>query len=467
MGYIPVRQTRVDPSALWRGVAVALVAATVGVSVDAQDRGALTYPEAVTLALRTQSRVASAQADEAAAVVRLNAARAGASPIPNIAVVVQPAQRYGLAFDQTTGQLSQQTTETIGFQAATQLDVSGWLHRRRLVEAEVYERESATYRTRLTRQAVVIGVAERYLAVLGAESVLEVQRRTASVDSALSVLVGRLVESGTRPLADARIQEASTAGVAARLRAAELDRARTLAELSGYVGLEGSVGQVEGELRIPESPSRRAPEIPARQSAGVASAEASLRAAEVRARAERADVWPGVSVSASVGTGYSSLQRRASEVFGQFDGVPLFVQLANNRAGQVGLTLSLPVLDRSRRWEVRLAEAELDRARAALDVVTQDVADAVRTARLELAAASLQLEAAQYSQVAAELALEDTRARYREGVVSAYDVYRALLNLVEAEVEVVALTEAYWLRVKRLAYEAGTLEAGGPLFGPD
>ena len=144
-----------------------------------------------------------------------------------------------------------------------------------------------------------------------------------------------------------------------------------------------------------------------------------------------------------VGTGFTSAG---------VGGVP--GQLGDNRAGQVGVQVSLPVFDRgASRADVGRAQARASAARAAADEARRAVALDVRQSAIVLADTEAQLALAAVRVEAADAALDAETARYQAGETTLQSVALLRARAVDAatRLAVLAVTARYQRILLRLA----------------
>ena len=175
----------------------------------------------------------------------------------------------------------------------------------------------------------------------------------------------------------------------------------------------------------------------------VRAAAADLDAARVGVAAARAGRRPQVAVVAGAGTGFTSAA-----------GGGLPGQLGDNRAGQLGLRVSLPVLDGgSARGRVRQARARLASAEATASEARRAAALEVRQAAIVLADLEAQAELAAVRVAAAAAALDAETARYQAGETTLQSVAQLRARAVDAATRqaVLAVTARYQRLLLRLA----------------
>ena len=431
----------------------------------------ITLQEAIEIALEASPEVARAELTERGGLLAESGART--ERLPSINFQVQPSQSYGLTFDQTTGQLGSQTTENLSTGVSANITLYDGGRTGALVRQARLNRASAEASAERTRQTVAAEVANLFLQLLLDRQLVEIQ--TEQLEDARAQLdrAERLVELGARPRSDLPAQRATVAervaGLAEASAAVARDRVQLLDRLFlspladvVFIGpdledleeaglLDGTVPDLEQAVAdaLAERMDVRAQEL------AVEAAEAGEALAGTVSR-------PNVSAFGSVGTGFSSLQQRlvdpdavqptipvtledgtqvfvGGEPFGiptgspDLEQTPFFSQLADNRSGNLGLSLNIPIFDRfvarRQREEARLAT---DDARIQLDALRQSVEAEIGLAAVEISGAEARLVAAEARVEAAQEAVEAEEARYALGATTPYDLASAQSRLTEA-----------------------------------
>jgi outer membrane protein len=147
----------------------------------------------------------------------------------------------------------------------------------------------------------------------------------------------------------------------------------------------------------------------------IAAAEARVGAAEQTRRIAAASRWPSLAMT----FGYNSRYTSSSDT-------PFMDQLDERRGGGVGLSVALPVFDRSASAIAKQrGRIQVENARIGLQNVRQNVAIEVRTAYLDLGYAREQVAEAEAQLRSAQLALEASQERYNIGAATLVELTQA------------------------------------------
>ena len=485
-------------------LAVLVALALLALPARAQDSTTVTLAEAVALAVERSPDVRRAEVADRGRALAVRAARAGR--LPTVSLQVAPQQRYGLGFDQTTGAVVTQTVETVSVGVGGSVPLYDGGRTRFAVREAERSREAADATLERTRQQVALDVAQQFLTLLLDREIVAIEADQLAAAEAQAARVEELVEAGARARADliaqrAVVAERRTALVVAQ-GAVEADRV-VLAQLIGldplgayrFVGPDPERLEASGLLEAPAEPLAAVLAAARAARADRRAQELAIDAADAAVGAARAAGRPNLSLSASVGSGYSSLQRRpVGEIssnqipvtlgdgspvlvgdlpleipvtlvdgvpvsvggvpIGLTDGVPfettpVFTQFADNRSGSLGLSLTVPLFDRyqARRGVVE-AQIRAEDARLQLDALDRQLASEVSQALVEARTARARLDAAEAQVGAAEEALRVERDRYRLGAGTLYDVAEAQARSANAQAQ--RAQAAYSLAFRRV-----------------
>ncbi|MDX1418880.1 MAG: TolC family protein [Rubricoccaceae bacterium] len=462
----------------------------------------ITFDEAIRLGLARSLDLREARLGDEAAALNVTNARADVLPLPYVEASVQPTQRYGLGFDQTTGQLTSQTSESVNVGVSASLNLfDGFRDQRALAQARI-ERDAAGFTLERASQQVAFDVASRFLQVLLDAEIVRIREESLEAQRRQLADVEALVEAGVRARADVFGQQASVAEAEVALLQARqavevaktaLVEALQLDPFGDYVftapALDEAALAAEPVALEPllRAAYERRPDLRARERQ-IAAAEASVRTA-------RAATLPSVDLFASLGTGYSSLQQRVvagttdptflpvtttggdpvlvgGEPFlfplqpdPELEATPLFTQFADNRSGSLGLSVTVPLFDRFQtRRQVQQAEIEVMRRELALERQRQAIATEVRQAVLDYRLAGQRLDATAVQVSAAEAALEAEEVRYELGTGTLVALELARARLTEAQSARAQAVYEFVFRRAVIAFALGELDPTEPLF---
>lgn len=361
---------------------LAVAAVAFAAAAGAQPRQ-VTRAAAIESALARGARYALAAADTNAARGLLLAAR----EFPNPALAIsytEDVPRYHVAVD---------------------LPVDyPWLRSTRIRAAEA-ERAGAMHRFRLERAASALDADTLYTLALAARARLQLSRRNAAdADSLRRIVIARR-DAGDASQLDVELATLYAGDQANKAADDSLTFLDAMLSLQTVMGIQADMVRIalSDTLAVPEPDTTHAP---AGTTLAVASAEASLAAADLLARLERRNRWAPPSLT----FGYDTHDPGGT---------------GNQLLPAVGFTLPLPVFNRHG-GAIALADAERDRARAALALARAESEGGVARALRERDIAVARVHRGQTLVASADRVAAMSVAAYREGAAS-------LANVLEAQ----------------------------------
>lgn len=185
----------------------------------------------------------------------------------------------------------------------------------------------------------------------------------------------------------------------------------------------------------------------------VQAAEHYVKSAEYGLKAAKAGRSPGLSLSGSLNTGYSS-QRR--DILPPFDISPFRNQINDNFGQTLGLSLFIPIVNNYQiSYNVQLADINLQQAQLGFRQAELDMRNQVFEAYNTMKLSWKRYQAAENrynSQVALR---EQSEARFREGLMNYYDWFIIENNTLSAQTELVQAKYQYVFASKQFDYFLG------------
>ncbi|MCY1508533.1 Outer membrane protein OprM [compost metagenome] len=331
------------------------------------------------------------------------------------------------AIDPTQGSVASQYAVNFGF-TAWELDFFG---RIRALKDQALSQYLATEESRKAAQiSLIAAVASGWLTLLADDELLEITRQTMVTRDESVRLTKLRFDNGVSSEID--FQAANSQAETARAAYAQQQRARMQDEnalallLGAPVPAEATAGGTKGLAGI-----RPMPDVPAglpsdllTERPDIRAAEQQLIAANANIGAARANFFPRVSLTSSIGTA-------SSEFSNLFD--------RGTKAWSFAPTVTLPIFDAGRNI------AGLNSAKAGREIAVAQYEKSVQTAFREVADA-LSARDTLRDQARAQTAQADAEAvryklsdlRYRNGIASALDLLDAQRSLFTAQQSAVA-----------------------------
>jgi outer membrane protein len=391
----------------------------------AQPVESITFQQAIDIALR--QNVSVLQAENAIESSRLTVSQARASMWPTFNLNTNGSNSLGRTFDVQTGTLVNKQTQSASASVSSGftlvdfgrgLDVASAKSTLAASEAELFR----------GRQTAVYTVATQFVAYLGAQSQLDVQKENLASLQLQESQIQRFADAGARPISDLYNVKSQVATAQlnvvnaerqienakfALMQTLQLDPAKDYDFVKPEITTAMTINyNLDSLTRVAYSRRR-----------DVTAAQSRLVAAQYDVKSQSRGHWPGLSVNANYGS---------SGRFGQ--PTTFNDQVDANKGGSIGLGLNLPIFDRGQTRIARTrASINEENAELTLASTRQRVALDVRTAWYNIRSAQQQLVAAQAGLLAATQALEATQQRYNVGAATLLEVSQLRAQRVNAQ----------------------------------
>ncbi len=438
-------------------MAAALSAGAAGLAAAQSPAGlaapgkAITLDDAINLALQQNTAVRQAQnsSDLSSAVVHEQKEQL----LPSLSLSVTGANNLGRNFSPSDGAIVNQQTQSLNTGVSSSITLFDGGRNVANVRSAEASQNAATQDLTRAKQTAVFTVMSDFVNLTNAEQQLGVQQENLKSLQVQQDQIQKLVDAGTRPVADLYQSEASVAS--AKLAVTQATNAIELAKVDLIQTLQ--LDPLASYDFVPSTPTAAA-STSTNLDALIAQAwqnRADLDAQNARVAAAQQDVkaaasskLPTVSVGASYSTGYSSA---ADAAFTN--------QLNQRQGGGLSIGVSFPIFDKG---AASLAEqkAEIGAENAQLDLAQQkqQIALDVRRAYLNEQSAEQQLVAAQAQLTAAQNAVDATQKRYEVGAATLVEVTQSRAQQVQAATAVVTANNNLALQQAVMSYDTGNLK---------
>lgn len=278
-------------------------------------------------------------------------------------------------------------------------------------KAQNTEEQASTFDVKDSRDVVVLAAGTAYLQALASAARVDAAKARLASARELDQQTADRVKAETSPEIDAlraqverQTAEQAVANAMNRLEKDKLtlgriiglavDQPFTLTDTLAYRPLTGMTTESATSNAL-------------QSRADLASAEAGLRAAELKLKAEKAQRLPTVSVSADYGAGGANLGNM-------------------NQVYSIQGNVSVPIYTGGRiHSDIEQAQTEVERRQAAYEDLKGRVAYDVRIAWLDAEASDSSVKVAEQNRTLADRALTQSRDRYENGVTNVLEVVQA------------------------------------------
>jgi outer membrane protein len=348
--------------------------------------------------------------------------------MPTFALSVAGDNTMGRQFDVNTGTLSTQQTQSARSSVGTDFTVYDPQRGLDVAAArlDVSAGEANLFRT---RQNTVYNVATQFVAYLGAQSQLDVQKENLASLQLQESQIQRYADAGARPISDLYTIKAQVA--TAQLNVVNSEAAIENAKFALMRTLQLDASK-DYDFVKPELPTTATAidynldsltTIAYNKRRDYVAAKDQVTAAQKRVSSASRNQLP--SLGLSIGYGSSGRFGQQTSFSDQFD---------QNRGGSISTSLRFPIFDRSATKIAKTRNQILEEnAQLNLAGVKQQVALDVRTAWYNIRSAQQRLVAAQAGLTSATQALEATQQRYNVGAATLLEVSQARAQQVNAK----------------------------------
>jgi len=325
------------------------------------------------------------------------------------------------------------------------------------------EQEMALKDLSRSQQTILFNTLSAYMQALISQGLIGVEEGNLAAQEQQLQVIEDFYKAGKRPKADLYQQQAEIARSELALleaRRTDHDRKLVLMQLLGQEAradyrvhdprseeIMSRIGQMNLDQLDKRARDKR-PDLKAR--------ELDTRAATLDIKTAAAGYWPKLSLFADLGSSYSSLRDTG-----------LSEQLFDDQlSGSVGLSLSVPLFDKSRtasavasaRIMERSSLLQLEKAQKQTDLEVSQALEAFHSAQQSIRVSSLQLT---YSRQA----VESIEERYKIQAATLAELIQARARWTEAQNSEVETRYSLIIRAMALAYQSGDEETMLSLIG--
>ncbi len=393
---------------------------------------------------------------------------------PNLTVSTTGTRRIGRNFSQVTGDFTTRSTDFFSANGQSSLTLFNGFENVASLKRARRQAEADETRLKRTRREVVFTVVDQYITLIETREIVRVRREELTARRQQLQQIEAFVEAGSRPVSDRYQEEANVAEAEQRLLKAEREREVSRTRLIQTLQLNPrrlyrfvTPGLGSDTLTTPSYDVSALMTQAFQNRLDLRAREAERRAAEHGVTTAQSAYYPRITLSGRYSTDWTSRQRLPNPNNPNEGITPSFWdQLDNNRGGEIGLSLRIPIFDRfQRETRVERAQVEAQNAKYRLDDQRQRIALQVRQSYFNYRNAVQQLEASDKRLRAAKQALTSAQERYKLGSASIVELQNARRDFVEAASQQVRARYNLLREKKRIDYHTGQLSPDDALIG--
>ncbi|MDQ1351243.1 MAG: outer membrane protein, partial [Acidobacteriota bacterium] len=358
-----------------------------------------------------EANISLKQAANQVTLGQISVNRNKANFLPDLSVSAQSSKRYTKDYDTVTGKYSNQDSGSISLGASSTFNIFNGFYDTASLQQSRLELNANNEDAARTRQTIIFQTIQDFIQVITAREMIRVENENLEAQRLLLSQIEDFYKSGKRPITDFYLQSAQISSAEYQLLNAERDFNVNKLQLMQIMGLQpnsdfevedpgidnlvSDVVQFQHDAALSEALAKR-PDLKAQ--------EALIEAARFGIKAARSGYWPKLSLSLSYGTSYSD----QNEYLNFSDQV-----FKSNPNGSIGLTLSIPLFDKSRtRYSVASADIGLKNQQLAMEKLHQQVALEVEQAIQDYQTAAKQMDVSERQLKYSKDALESMQERY-------------------------------------------------------
>jgi outer membrane protein len=459
-----------------------LSALFVFVATLSHSQGGWTLQQCIDYAVKNNLSVKQSELNIKVNKNNLNQSKAGT--LPSLNAGATHTYNFGRTIDRYTNSFANQMVLSQNFYLATSVTLWSGLSQYNNIKQNELTYKASVETVNQQRNDLSLNVATAFLQVVYSEQMTEVSKNQVKISNEQLERTQKLADAGTVAQSNVYDVKAQLASDQYNLTTSEnnykialltLQQLLNLDTLKNFniskpeIELSGNLNELANVMDVYTTALKNQPAIK--------SAELSMRAAEKGLLVAKGGISPTLSLSASLGTGYSGLdQLTVSSTYlyypaftSTFDTVlipqqvptetrnkPFADQFKNNVNKSIGFQLNIPLFN-GLKTHTNVANAKLNVFNQKLnyDIARQQLFKNIAQAHANALAAFDKFSSAKLAVEAAEASFKFTETKYNAGSLSAFDFSNAKNRLLKAQADLLNSKFDYIFRVKVLDYYQG------------
>lgn len=417
----------------------------------------VTMEEAVKEALANNLQIK--QTEFQAALSEQDLYQARMSFYPTLNANTNGSINWGLSFDQTAGRLVTQEVSSAGFRLSTGVDLFQGFQRINQVRANKYLLMASESEVERAKNDLTLSVITTYLEALTNLDLLEASQQQQTLSSEQLRVMEINIEAGNNTLADLSQSQTQRATDELNVTTSQNAYEMALLNLKQLMEMDPSA-PIQLERPSVEEVQLSTTRMLASEIYGTAvtnfpeikAAEYSTLSAERNVAIARGGLYPSLSLSAGIGTNYSSQARD----FNTQQILPFGNQLERNRSESIGLSLNIPIFNQNRvRISINRALIGYQNALTNEQLVKNNLNKIVHQSVLDLNSAEKSLAASETALAAATQTFEVMQLRFDEGLANSVELSTSQIAMNRAEFDFIQAKYNFIFRSKVIDFYLG------------
>ena len=461
-----------------------LVFCFIGFSVQAQNK-VWSLEECISYAIENNIQIQQNEINQKISAQDLSAARYGV--LPNLNGFASHGYNFGQAIDPFTNQFATTQVRTNSVSLSSNVTLFNGFNNINTIKRNQSNLQAARFDLEKIKNDISLNIANQYLRILFNKELLKNSENQLKVTQIQKGRVSKQVAAGSLPEGALKDIEAQYASEELQVINAENDLKLSMLNLAQLLRLESAEDfEVEtppmdnvksvSNLVSPTSLYATAVDIMPE----IKSAEYSYYSAEKNRGIARSAYTPTLSLSGSLGSGYSGNNREVVGLTDQrivptggfiestnepvvtfsanpiFKGKSFFNQLDDNFNTSVSFRLNIPIFNgMNARTNVQKAKLQVQSANLVLENTKLELRQSIESAYLDAVSALKRYKAAEKSVDALTTSFEYTQQRFDVGLVNSFDYNNEKNRLSNAQSELLQAKYNYIFSTKVLDFYQG------------
>jgi outer membrane protein len=437
-------------------VLIMLAAGLTGGNARAEEPNTLTLNEALEIALGANLNLKQAANQVASSQISVNQKKANF--YPDLGLSSTATKRFFKEYDTQTGDYNNDDSWNLNLNASSSINLFNGFYDTASLQQSRFQLKAAEGILDRTSQAVIFETIQRYVQAVTASEAIDVEMKNLESQKLQLIRIDAFCKAGRRPIADLYQQQAEIASAEYRILDAKRNYEEAKLLLKQTLGLEIHTNyqvvapDIDSLLKATvEVDKERDLALALKLRPDVNAEKMQVEAAGKGVKASLSGYFPTLSLYAELGTTYNS-QLNYSDFSNQFfDG---------NLNGTVGLSLSIPVFDKSRtkssvasaRLSLANQQLENEKLEKQVSVEVQEAIEDYHTARKQIDVTATRLE---YTKAA----LDSVQERYNVNAATMVELTQARSQYLEALLSEVEAKYALLIRGIAVAYYTGDTDS--------
>ncbi len=416
---------------------------------------------------------------------QINLQQSKANLLPNVNANASHTYQYGRTVDRFTNSFANDRVLSQNFYLSSNLVLFSGMQNYNAIQQNRYNFQSGMLQVEQTQYDIGMNVASAYLNILYAEEQLHVAETQVKITADQVARMQKMVDAGAVAKGNLLSLQSQLAQEELALVNAKNNVMLAYLTLTQLLNLDSAAGFaiVKPDLAAPVGNMLTTSPEQIYQSAlqaqpAIKKAEVDFMSADKGVDIAYGGLSPTLSVTGSIGTGYSGLSKtvESSTYSGNdtvgvttggdfvlvptfnntFQVVPFSDQLDNNLNKAIGLQLTVPIFNRMQTSSnISRAKIQRESAQVNIDLAQQQLRKNVEQAYADANAAWLRWQASEKAVQAQQEAFRYTEEKFNAGVLNAVDYNTEKNKLAKAQADLIQAKFDYIFRLKVLDYYQG------------